>query len=189
MSSSKVILVGAIAVVFGLYTVSLYKVNGAVGNTAEVEYYLSRATYNARSGAQRMLDLWARGNDAYQPSSYSFPKTDTKDLIDANPAIDRFTDTVFVNGSYWTTFGYSDGYTYTLKIVSHGYYKSYNEPSAFFGHEVVRTVNATFYNRNWGTSGAPWYRLTVLSSYTSVNYDREKQLDSLQGYKSNIIGY
>jgi len=185
MTSSKVILVGAISVVFGLYSLSLYRVNGYIGSTAEVSTYINRASDNARAGAQRALDLWARGNDnSGTHGSSDFPSTETfSNLIDASPALDCFTYNVTAS------FPYNDGKTYTMKIVSKGYYRAPSEPSSFQGHEVDRTVYASFVNTNKGGGSHPWYNITVTSVYSSINYTAEKQLESLQGYKSNMLGY
>ncbi len=193
MGSSKVILVGAISVVFGLYSLSLYRVNGYVGNTAEVASYITRASDNAKAGVQWILNIWSRGNDlgAYTNVT-NLPKTGTFNLIDPAPAVDMFIDTVYVlpyplspilPWTYW------DGKTYTLKIVSHGYYRAPSEPAAFQGHEVIMTANVLFYNTPYGGISYPWYRLTVTSVYSTINYAAEKQLESLQGYESNLIGY
>ena len=187
MSGSKVILVGAISVVFGLYSLSLYRVNGNIGNTAEVATYINRASDNARAGTQRALDIWSRGNDQSSPNSSDFPTSETFNLLDPAPSIDKFTYTVTWSPSGF--FGYNNGSTYTLTIVSQGYYKAQNEPAAFQGHEVDRTIYATFVNTNKGSSSNPWYNITVTSVYSSINYTREHQLDSLQAYKSNLIGY
>jgi hypothetical protein len=191
MSSSKVILVGAISVVFGLYTISLYRVNGYVGNTSEVAVYIARASENARTGAQRALDLWARGNDYTNSGSNDFPFSETRDLLEVPPTIDRCSWSVMIN-TWPGYFGYNDGRTYSITIVSHGYYKAPGEPAAFAGHEVVRTVKANFVNTNesgyWSFNN-PWYNITVTSVSSIVNYWRERQLDSLQTGKSNVIGY
>ncbi len=191
MSSSKVILVGAISVVFGLYTISLYRVNGYVGNTSEVATYIARASDNARTGAQRALDIWSRGNDYTNSGSNDLPFSETYNLLDPAPAIDKYSWSVSIN-TWPGYFNYSDGRTYNITIVSHGYYRSPSEPAAFAGHEVIRTVNANFINTNesgyWNYS-YPWYNITILSVSTVVNYWRERQLDSLQTGKSNIIGY
>jgi len=190
MASSKVILVGAISVVFGLYTLSLYRVNGYVGSTAEVSTYINRASENAKAGIARALDLWARGNDnAHTDGSSDFPSTETfSNLIDPSPALDYFTYTISVVG-HPSGFPYSDGKTYTLLIVSKGYYRAPAEPSSFQGHEVDRTVYAQFANTNLGGSGYPWYTITMTSVYSAINYTAEEQLKSLQGYKQNLIGY
>ena len=189
MTSSKVILVGAISVVFGLYSLSLYRVNGYIGSTAEVSTYINRASDNARAGAQRALDLWARGNDSQNKANPStFPTTETFTLIDPAPAIDKFSYTLTRSPS--GSISYDDNVLYTLTIVSKGYYRAPNEPASFQGHEVDRTVIAQFKNYNVGTSdNYPWYKITITSVYSAINYTAEKQLESLQGYKSNMLGY
>ena len=186
MGSSKVILIGAVSVVFGLYTISLYKVNGYVGNTAETALYINKANDNAKTGMQRALNLWSRGNDNHDgPSSSDFPKSENYNVIDGSYS---FSVTIY---SPWSTFSYNSGGTYYLYIVSHGYYRGPNEPAfnGGNGHEVVRTAYVKFVNSNVGSYTWPWYNLTVLRVYSTVNYDAEKQLASMQGYKSNIIGY
>ncbi len=52
MSSSKVILIGVISIVFGLYTLSLTRVESYVGSTAEDRLYISKANDNAKTGVQ-----------------------------------------------------------------------------------------------------------------------------------------
>lgn len=188
MGSSKVILVGAISVVFGLYSLSLYRVNGYLGNTAEVASYINRAADNAKTGMQRALDIWSRGNDHDQPKSNDFPMTETFNLLDPAPTVDKFIDSVSITTPpNW--FDYNDNKLYTLRFVSHGYYRAPNEPPAFQGHEVIRTAYVQFKNSNVGSDNHPWYQLTLTSVYTTVNYAAEKQLEVLQGAKPNLLGY
>ena len=189
MSSSKVILVGAVSVVFGLYSLSLTRVGSYIGNTAENAIYIAKANDNAKTGTSRAFILWARGNDLslYSDKSNwksSFIKAESFTLLDGS-----FIDTVYATAgglSFPTSTGsYNDGKYVTMTIVSHGYYKGPNEPSAFVGHEVVRTVNSYFYNTNRASWPAVWYDVNLLSSYSSVNWQREHQLDSLQTLKGN----
>ena len=189
MSSSKIILVGAIAVVFGLYSLSLIKVEASLGNTAENSVYIGKATDNAKTGSQRAFNLWSRGNDIDQSHTSwrnAFVKTESFMLIDGS-----FIDTVYVTSplNFPASYSYNSGTLVKITIISHGYYKAPNEPASFSGHEVIRTLNAQFNNTDLGSWPTPWYDVKFLSSYTTVNYVREHQLDSLQAYKSNLIGY
>lgn len=194
MSSSKVILVGAISVVFGLYSLSLYRVNGYIGNTAEVATYINRASDNAKAGVQRALNLWSRGVDSNDPNWSTFANSassETFNLLDPVPAVDKFTYTVTwsVGGVSNYHFSYNDHSVCQLTVVSKGYYRAPNEPSNFQGHEVDRTVIAQFTNTNKGSDNYPWYVITMTSVYSTINYTAEHQLDSLQSYKPNLIGY
>ncbi|HEY6950981.1 MAG TPA: hypothetical protein VI758_01170 [Bacteroidota bacterium] len=173
MSSSKIILIGAISVVFGLYNLSLVKVNGSAGRAAEISLYQAKAADNARSGVQRALNFCARS----APSALS-----VQSYVLDSAGVDQgsFSDTMrcVLNGS-----------TYQLTIVSHGYYKGPKEPASFLGHEVIRSAYAEFSNTNYATFPAYWYDVRLKSAYSIINYARERQLDSLQLGKNNLIGY
>ena len=173
MSSSKIILIGAISVVFGLYNLSLVKVNGSAGRAAEISMYQAKAADNARSGVQRALNFYSR-------SAPSATGSGTFQLDSSGVDQGSFTYTTTCN---------LVGSTYQLTIVSHGYYWSLHEPVAFQpGHEVIRSAYAEFPNTNY-LWPSYWYDIRLKSAYSYVNYTREHQLDSLQSAVSNLIGY
>ena len=174
MTSSKVILVGAISVVFGLYSISLMRVDGAVGRTAETAIYLAKASDNARSGVQRALNYISR----VRAVSGTVNQTYQLDAGSTEQGSFNFTATCTLVGSTWQ-----------LTIVSHGVYKSPLEPAAFQGHEVIRTAYAEFPNTDYDPSAGYFYDVRMKAAFSSVNYTREQQLDSLQTGKSNLIGY
>jgi hypothetical protein len=176
MSTSKVILIGAISVVFGLYNLSLIKVNGSASRNAEIALYQAKAADNARSGVQRTLNFYALNGGV------------------SSCAIASWLDPTGVEQGQFVTSASCAlvGSTWQLTIVSHGYYRSPNEPAAFSpGHEVVRTAYAEFPNTNYGTwyPYTPYFDITLKAAHSVVNFSRERQLDSLQAGKSNLIGY
>ena len=166
MSSSKVILIGAVSVIFGLYTMSLTRVESFASNTAEVALYITKAENNARSGAQRAIDIWCRQSGQYYES---FSLTDPKGNSEGSftYAVNRTTL------STWPT------YYYQLDVTSVGTFKGPGEPASFAGHQVTRYVSATYY----ATGGL--YNVKQKSAYSVVNYSRERQLDSLATLKGN----
>ncbi len=186
MSSSKIILLGAISVVFGLYSLSLTRVEGYVGNTVEDISYIQRADLMARAGVQRALHRWTTGNfeGKYGPiyvgdstystnffSSYSYTANGSG-LFDTTWLKSHY-------GSPWVLV--------QLTIVSHGLYKGPGEPAAFAGHEVIRTAYATFINRDIAPMGNPdpdWFDVQFKWVRDSVNYTREHELDSLLQFKN-----
>jgi hypothetical protein len=167
MSSSKIILIGAISVVFGLYNLSLTKVNGMVGSRAEIAMYLAKASDNARTGVEYALYDFERQTDS---PSFSLQ-------LDSS-GVDQ--------GSFFYTATFNlVGSIFQLTVTSHGVYKSPREPVAFQGHEVIMTAYAEFSNKYSSSSND----VKLKAVYSSVNYARERQLDSLQLGKSNLIGY
>lgn len=174
MSSSKVILIGAVSVVFGLYSLSLNKVGTYVGGTAEIAFYLAKAEENAKSGVSRALNVMSRGN---------FYSWETFNLTDPNNKSE---------GSFRYTVSYSpsSGWVWNsttniqVTITSRGTYKAPGEPAAFVGHEVTRTAYAVFDYKDVG-NGYNWIDVKLKSAYSTVDYTRERQLDSLQTLKGN----
>lgn len=184
MSTSKVILVGAISVVFGLYNLSLMKVNGSAGRSAEIAAYQARAADNARAGVQKVLN-------AYNFTPYIFP-TSAGSVITSNYTF--MTDSVVgTEKSYYsyTTRGVLVGSTYQLSIGSHGFYRSPTEPVTFSGHEVVDTAYAEFPTSYTlvGYGAYAYWNIKLKSQYVYINYTAEHILDSLQGGKNNLLGY
>jgi hypothetical protein len=185
MSSSKVILIGAISVVFGLYSLSLLRVEGLVGNTVEDNSYIQRADLMARTGVQRALHHWTTGNfvaslgpvyvgdDSYSTKFFSYY---------------TFTASVGPGMYNLTWLNAHKGYPYVLlqlTIVAHGFYKGPGEPAAFTGHEVIRTAYATFINQDIAPMYNPdpdWYDVKLYWVRDSVNYIAEHQLDSLRQF-------
>jgi hypothetical protein len=185
MSSSKVILIGAISVVFGLYTLSLTRVEGFVGNTALNISYMQRADLMARAGVQRAMHYWTTGNfvasvgpvyvgdSSYSTnffSSYSFTAS-------TGPGTYNI---AWLNSHYGTM-----PVLIQLTIVSHGLYKGPGEPAAFAGHEVIRTAYAEFVNTDIAPVGNPdphWFDIKFKWVRDSVNYTHEHELDSLQQF-------
>jgi hypothetical protein len=181
MSSSKIILVGAISVVFGLYTLSLTRVESLVGTVVVTNSYMVRAGLNARTGVQRALHRWTTGN-----FESSFGPTLVGDSSSSNSA----------NSSYFYTCSSAPTISYLnshydndtlvqLTIVSHGIYKAWGEPNNFQGHEVVRTAYATFLNSDLGPGNVDQhlYDVQFKMAIDSINFARERQLDSLQQFK------
>ncbi len=166
MSSSKVILIGAVSVIFGLYTLSLTRVESFASNSAEVALYITKAENNARSGVNRALDIWTRQAGQYYET---FSLTDP-------------------NGNPEGSFAYSVNRTllstwptnyYQLDVTSVGTFKGPGEPASFAGHQVTRYVSATYY------ATGSLYNVKQTSGYSVVNYTRERQLDSLATLKGN----
>jgi hypothetical protein len=186
MSSSKIILIGAISVVFGLYNLSLIKINGSAGRSAEIAVYQARATENARSGVQRALNGYNFTYFGVFPSTSGSTVTGSWSYA---------TDSVSSTGTEMSYFTCSAkavlvGGTYRLSIGSHGFYRSPSEPVTFSGHEVIDTAYAefpssyTFLGYNWY-----YYNVKLKSQYLYVNYDAERKLDVLQTGKTNLLGY
>jgi hypothetical protein len=183
MSSSKVILIGAISVVFGLYSLSLTRVEGFVGNSVLNISYLQRADLMARAGVQRALHHWTTGNfvaglgpvyvgdSSYSTkffSSYSFTAS-------TGPGLQNI---AWLNSHYG-----SPAVLVQLTIVAHGLYKGPGEPATFAGHEVIRTAYGEFVNSDIAPVGNPdphWFDIKLKWVRDSVNYIAEHQLDSLQ---------
>ncbi len=184
MSSSKVILIGAISIVFGLYSLSLTRVEASVGNTVMNISYLQRADLMARAGVQRALHRWTTGNfeASYGPiyagdSSYStnFFSLYSYTASTVSPFTIAYLNSIFPSH-------YNSGVIVKLTIVSHGLYKGPGEPAAFAGHEVTRTAYAEFFNTDIGPGNLDphWYDVKFKWVRDSVNYIREHELDSLQ---------
>jgi hypothetical protein len=76
-----------------------------------------------------------------------------------------------------------------MTIISRGVYKAPGEPSAFVGHEVTRTATAIFDYIDRDAGSSVWLDVKLQSVFTAVNYIRERQLDSLQQSKGNLVGY
>jgi hypothetical protein len=179
MSSSKVILIGAISVVFGLYALSLTRVEGFVGNSVLNNSYMQRADLTARAGVQRALHRWTTGNFelSYGPiyvgdSSYSTNFFSSYFFTaNSNPT-----------PSWLALHPFYAGGIVKLTIVSHGLYKGPGEPAAFAGHEVTRTAYAEFFYTDIGPGNTDphWYDVKFKWVRDSVNYIREHELDSLQ---------
>jgi hypothetical protein len=187
MSSSKIILVGAISVVFGLYSLSLLRVESVVGHTVEDNSYIQRADLMARAGIQRALHRWTTGN--FEASVGPVYVGDTSYSINF---FSYYSYTASVGpGMYDLTWlNAHKGYPYVLlqlTIVAHGFYKGPGEPDAFTGHEVIRTAYATFINQDIAPVGNPdphWYDIKLYWVRDSVNYIAERQLDNLQQFKN-----
>ncbi len=167
MSSSKVILLGAVSVIFGLYSLSLTRVESSAGSTAEIGLYINKAENNARTGVQRCLNLWTRQSGSY---GETFTLTDPNGKPEGS-----FTYTVAFP---LTNLGGTPT-KYRLYVTSTGTYKAPSEPSSFVGHQVTRYVVAEFLY-----TGTLW-DITQKSAYSVVSYTREHQLDSLQTLKGN----
>ncbi len=166
MSSSKVILLGAVSVIFGLYTLSLTRVESFAGNSAEISLYLTKAENNARTGVNRALDIWCRQAGQYY---------ETFNLTDPNGNSE---------GSFYysvtrSQLTFTSPYLYQLNVTSVGTFKAPGEPSAFVGHQVTRYVAAQYYQ-----TGSLW-TVKQKGAYSVVNYQRERQLDSLATLKGN----
>jgi hypothetical protein len=180
MTSSKVILIGAISIVFGLYTLSLMRVGSLIGNTVVTNSYLLRANLNARTGIQRAMHRWTTGNfeASFGPSLVGDSSYSTSSVSSYYYTCTTVPNIAWLAGHYNNTF--SD--PIRLTIVSHGIYKAWGEPSAFAGHEVVRIAYAEFSNSD---HGGPSYDVKFKMAYDSVNYVNEAQLDALQQNKGN----
>ncbi len=180
MSSGKIILLGAISVVFGLYNLSLIKVDGAVGRAAEIALYQAKASENAKSGVQKTIYYCAYYLGKYGGGNVSSITVNTQ-ALDTLGGMDQGTFTSYVSISGWNYFSN----TYQGTIVSHGYYRSPNEPAAFApGHEVVRTAFIEI-----APYSGSWYNIRIRAANSVINYSRERMLDSLQEGKSNLFGY
>jgi hypothetical protein len=186
MGSSKVVLIGAVSVVFGLYSLSISKVGTYVGSTAEIAFYLAKAEDNAKSGVHRAVNLASRnwGYSGLYPYGY-YTSAETFNLTDPDSRSEGyFNYSVTLNKAL---FSGSTGYVMT--IVSRGVYKAPGEPSAFAGHEAIRTATAIFDYIDRDPGSGVWLDVKLQSVFTAVNYTRERQLDSLQQSKDNLVGY
>jgi hypothetical protein len=185
MGSSKVVLVGAVSVVFGLYSLSITRVGAYVGSTAEVSYYLVKAEDNAKSGVHWALNFASR-NWGYTALDGFYPTTpQTINLTDPNGRSEGY----FTYQLAISPLPLKKSTTHTMTIVSRGVYKAPGEPSAFAGHEVTRTATAIFDYTDEDRGSPVWLGVQLQSDFTTVNYTRERQLDSLQQSKGNLVGY
>jgi hypothetical protein len=184
MSSSKVILVGAISIVFGLYTLSLTRVESLVGNTIVNASCLQRADLMARAGVQRALHRWSTGN-----FEASFGPVYVGDSSYSTKFFSSYSYTSSTVGTYtiaWLNSHYGTiPVLVQLTIVARGLYKGPGEPASFAGHEVIRTAYAEFVNTDIAPVGNPdphWFDVKFKWVRDSVNYIREHELDSLQQF-------
>ena len=180
MASSKVILVGAISIVFGLYTLSLIRVSSLIGNTVTTNSYVLRASLNARTGVQRAIHRWITGNfeSSFGPSLVGDSSYSSASVSSYYYTCSTVPSISWLAGHYNNTFFDP----VQLTIVSHGIYKAWGEPSGFAGHEVIRIAYAEFSNTDHGSAT---YDIKFKMAYDSVNYVNEAQLDALQQYKGN----
>ncbi len=190
MSSSKIILVGAISIVFGLYSLSLTRVESLVGSNVLTSSYLVRANLNARSGAQRALHRWMTGNFEASVGSVLVGDSSYGNLSNSSYSYTCSTSPLSISTlNYNKSINiYGDNTTVVqLTIVSHGFYKAWGEPTNFSGHEVVRTVYATFLYQDLGPGNPDphVYDVQFKMAFDSINFMRERRLDSLQQLKGN----
>lgn len=184
MGSSKVVLVGAVSVVFGLYSLSITRVGAYVGSTAEISYYLAKAEDNAKSGIQWAMNFASR-NWGYTALDGFYTSTETINFTDPNGRSEGY----FTYQLTITPLPLKKSSTFNMTIVSRGVYKAPGEPSAFAGHEVTRTATAVFDYVDQDNTSVVWLDVQLQSVFTTVNYTRERQLDSLQQYQRNLLGY
>ena len=183
MASSKVILVGAISIVFGLYSLSLIRVGSLIGNNVATNSYIQRASLNARAGMQRAMHRWITGN--FESSVGPNPVGDSSSFRVALSTYSYTCSTSPYNITWLKDpLNYNSGDSIRLTVVSHGVYKVWGEPTSFPGHEVIRTAYFVFKNTDYPYYGH-WYDVTFKMAFDSVNYGRENQLDASQQYKGN----
>ncbi len=174
MSGSKVILVGAISIIFGLYTLSLTKVNSYAGNTAENSFYIAKAHTNAISGVNRSLNRLSR--QYYDPN-----RSDA--LVEGS-----YTYYEYPSINFYSMSGWDFTNPQVVNISSHGYFLTSSDSihlaqrlgtsiyGQTYGHHVIRTVQAKCYSIYDVQNYWDW---KILSTKDSVDYFREHILDSL----------